>query len=116
MKKLESNLIVEIYKYPIIIDILNSKDENLISNLFEDCFYIFFKNSKLTSKYLHLSKLLNLLIQLRLRTRMNNHLDISFIYKDKIELYPSFMDLIKEESKNNEKDDNIIDDKNNIYK
>ena len=115
MKKLESNLIVEIYKYPIIIDILNSKDENLISNLFEDCFYIFFKNSKLTSKYLHLSKLLNLLIQLRLRTRMNNHLDISFIYKDKIELYPSFMDLIKEESKNNEKDDNIIDDKNNIY-
>ena len=115
MKKLESNLIIEIDKYPLIIDILNSKNEKLISDLFEDCFYIFFKNCKLPSKYLYLTKLLNLLIQLRLRTRMNNNLDISFIDKDEIQLYPSFMDLIKEEIKNNEYDDNITDDKNNIY-
>mgnify|MGYP002623021467 CR=1 FL=1 len=109
MKKLESNLILEVYKYPIIIDILKSKDESLISNLFEDCFYIFIKNSnKLTTKYLFLSKLLNLLIQLRIRTRKNNNLDMSFVYKDEIKLYPSFMDLIKKEIKNNENDDNNI--------
>ena len=114
MKKLESNLIVEIYKYPIIIDILNSKNENLISNLFKDCFYIFIKNSTLTSKYQFLSQLLDLLIQLRLKTRINNKLDISFV-DDKIKLYPSFVELIKEEIKNNENDDNTIKDKSNIY-
>ena len=115
MKKLESNLIVEMHKYPIIIDILNSKNENLISNLFEDCFYIFIKNSKLTTNYFYLSKLLNLLIQIRLRTRINNKLDKSFFEQEKIKLYPSFMDLIKEENKNNECDNNIENVKKNIY-
>ena len=112
LKKLDNNLKIEISKYKIIIDILNSKDEELISNLFEDSFFIFCqKNKKLTSKYSSLSKLLNLLIQLRLKTRINNELNIIFIEMEKIDLYPSFMDLIKEEYKNSEKKEYIYIEK-----
>ena len=112
LKKMDDNLKLELSKYTIIIDILKSKNKELISNLFEDCFFIFCANNqKLTSKYSNLSKLLNLLIQLRLRTRINNELNINFIEKEKINLYPSFIDLIKEEGdKNNVKEDNIYID------
>ena len=116
LKKMDDNLKIELSKYKIIIDILNSKDEDLISNLFEDCFFIFCqKNKKLISRYSRLSKLLNLIIQLRLKTRINNELNINFIKKEKIDLFPSFMDLIKEEDKkyknNDNKEKNIYIDK-----
>ena len=48
---------------------------------------------------------------------ISNLFKIVFIFfaKEKIELYPSFKDLIKEENKNKENDDNIENVKNNIY-
>ena len=98
IQKLNNNLAIEVSKHQIIIDILNSKDEKLIKYLFEDSFYVYIKKSnKLSNSYSNLSKLLNLIIQLRLKTRVNNDLNIDFIQKEKIELYPSFIDVIKEE-------------------
>jgi hypothetical protein len=105
LKKLDDNLKIELFKYPIIIDILCSKDEQLITNLFKDCFYAFIKkNNKFTSKFSHLSKILNLLIQLRLKTRINNELNLFIEKEEKIELHPSFLQLIKEEDKEKEKE------------
>ena len=120
LKKLDDNLKIELFKYPIIIDILSSNNEELISNLFQDCFYIFIKkNNKFISKYLFLSEILDLLIQLRLKTRINDELSINFIDKEKIEIYPSFMQIIKDEYNNridNEEETQILDKKeNNIY-
>ena len=111
-KKLDDNLRFELSKYPIIIDLLNSENEKIISNLFDDCFYAFLnKNSKFTSKYLNLSTLLNLLIQLRLYTRIGNNLNLDFLEKEKIEIYPSFINLIKEEYNNQDKPKNFYLDK-----
>ena len=50
------------------------------------------KNEKLKSQYKSLSQILNLLIQLRLKTRINNELNIN---ENKIELEKSFLDLVK---------------------
>ena len=98
IKKLEDKLKSEIYKdikNDIIFDILNSNNENIISQFFENCFYTFMtKNEKLKSQYKSLSQILNLLIQLRLKTRINNELNI---YENKIELEKSFLDLVKKE-------------------
>ena len=123
IKKLNNNLKIELSKYKIIIDILNSKNEKLISNLFEDSFYIFIKKSnKLKYSYSNLSKLLNLIIQLRLKTRLNDNLNIDFIQNEKIELYTSFIDIIKEEDKDNEErflennENNIIEKNKYINK
>ena len=122
IKKLDDNLKIELSKYKMIIEILNSKNELLISSLFEDCFFVFFKkNNKLKSKYGNLAQLLNLMIQLRLKTRMNNNLNIDFIDKEKIELSKSFIDIIREEEKdtlqseenNDDNEKNKIND--NIY-
>ena len=120
LKKLDNNLKIELFKYPIIVDILSSNNEELISNLFQDCFYIFIKkNNKFISKYSFLSELLDLLIQLRLKTRINNELSIHFIDKEKIEIYPSFIQLIKDEYNNSIEDKvetQLLDKKeNNIY-
>ena len=114
MKKLDDNLKIELYKYNIIIDILNSKNEKLISNLFEDCFYTFIqRNDKLKSNYLNMSCLLNLLIQFRLRSRINNNLNLLFIENKKINLYPSFIDVIKEEIKSKNENENEEKDEEN---
>ena len=128
IQKLDENLKFEIYKEKknkIISDILNSYNEELISNLFEDVFFAFIKkNDKFKSRYSDLSKILNLLIQLRLKTRINNELNLAFIEKEKIELKESFLELIKEEfkddSKDNTKEDNIymnemVVNNNSIY-
>ena len=124
MKKLEDRLANEIYKdkkNKIIFDILNSNDEELISNFFEDCFFIFIqKNDKFKLKYENLSQILNLLIQLRLKSRINNELNIN---ENKIELHQTFMNLIKKEwniENNEEKEENIyingmIINNNSIY-
>ena len=111
IKKLEDKLKSEIYKdikNDIIFDILNSNDENIISQFFENCFYTFMtKNEKLKSQYKSLSQILNLLIQLKLKTRINNELNIN---ENKIELYPTFLHLIKKEwnIENNEKNEENI--------
>ena len=106
MKKLDDNLKLEVYKYDIIINILNSNNEELIINFFEDCFYAFIKrNDKFKSKFKNLSQILNLLIQLRLKTRINNKLSISFLENEKIDLYNSFIDLVREEWKTDEYED-----------
>ena len=98
INKLEDKLANEIYKNKknkIVFDILNSNDEELISNFFEDCFYYFIqKNDKFKLNYKNLSQLLNLLVQLRLKSRINNELNIN---ENTIELHKSFMDLIKRE-------------------
>ena len=89
-------------KYKLIIDILNSKDEKLISYLFEDCFYFYFKNVKESlGKYDMLSQLLNLLIQFKLNLRKNNNINLEFINEGKITLKPSFIDLFNEEEEKN---------------
>ena len=124
MKKLEDRLANEIYKdkkNKIIFEILNSNDEELISNFFEDCFFIFIqKNDKFKLKYENLSQILNLLIQLRLKSRINNELNIN---ENKIELHQTFLNLIKKEwniENNEEKEENIyingmIINNNSIY-
>ena len=123
IQKLNNNLKMELFKHPIIIDILNSKDENLIKNLFEDCFYFFIKRSnELKNCYSNLSKLLDLIVQLRLKTRINNNLNIDFIQNEKIELCPSFIDIIKEEDQYKDGDDlenneiNKIENNKYIYR
>ena len=101
MQKMDDNLKFEIFKdkkNKIVYDILNSNNEELISNLFEDCFFAFIKkDDKLKKNYTNLSQILNLLIQLRLKTRINNELSLLFIEKEEIKIYNSFLDLIKEE-------------------
>ena len=111
INKLEDKLANEIYKNKknkIVFDILNSNDEELISNFFEDCFYYFIqKNDKFKLNYKNLSQLLNLLVQLRLKSRINNELNIN---ENTIELHKSFMDLIKREwniDNNEEKEEDI---------
>ena len=105
IQKLNSNLKLELSKYNIIIDILNSNNKDLISDLFNDCIYSFIKqNDKFKTNYREMSSLLNLLIQLRLKTRLNISLDYS---SQTIEINNSFMDLINEEKKEENNDNNI---------
>ena len=109
MQKMDDNLKFEIFKdkkNKIVYDILNSNNEELISNLFEDVFFAFIKkNDKLKKNYSNLSQILNLLIQLRLKTRINGELNLLFVEKDEIKIYNSFLDLIKEEYILDEKDE-----------
>ena len=114
MQKFDDNLKFEIFKdkkNKIVLDILNSNSEELISNFFEECFFTFIKkNDKFKTHYTNLAQILNLLLQLRLKTRINNELNLFFLDKDKIELNSSFIDLIKEEwisDKNEEKEETI---------
>jgi len=98
IKKLENYLKLELNKCKIIKDILNSKNEKLISAFFYDLFYSFIsRNNKLKNNYEEISFLLDLLVQLRIKTRLNDNLNIDFIEHDKIELKSSFLDIIKEE-------------------
>ena len=109
MQKMDDILKFEIFKdkkNKIVYDILNSNNEELISNLFEDVFFAFIKkNDKLKKNYSNLSQILNLLIQLRLKTRINGELNLLFVEKDEIKIYNSFLDLIKEEYILDEKDE-----------
>ena len=119
IKKLDNNLKLELNKYKIITDILNSKDEKLIAAFFSDLFYTFIsRNDKLKNKYEVLVFLLDILVQLRIKTRLNDNLNIDFIEQDKIELKPSFLDIIKEEenkkNKNLEKKEIEIEKENEI--
>ena len=106
IKNLDSLIEAELFsssKYKIILEIFNSGKINLISNLFEDCFNIFIKNNKkLTSKYDKLSELLKLLIQLKLKTKINGDLSDDEFNKDTIQLDSSFLNIIIKNRKNND--------------
>ena len=66
LQKLNNLLNLELNKFDIVLDILKSKDKNLIANLFKDLFFIFIKqNTKLEDYYSELSKVLDLMIQIR---------------------------------------------------
>ena len=98
IKKLDNNLKLELNKYKIITGILNSKDEKLIESFFSDLFFSFIsRNDKLKNKYEEMEYLLEILVQLRIKTRLNGNLNIDFIEHDKIELKHSFLDILKEE-------------------
>ena len=98
IKKLDNNLKLELNKYPLITDILNSKDEKLISSFFSDLLYSFIRrNDKLKSRYEDIAFLIDILVQLRIKARLNDNLNTNFLEYDKIELKPTFLDLIKKE-------------------
>ena len=101
LQKLNNKLNSEINKYGIIMDILKSDNEKLIWSLFQDLFFIFIKkNTRLKEHYSELSKILDLIIQIRMKTRLNGKLNMNE-FENKIE-FTSFMDLIKiEEPKEN---------------
>ena len=87
----------ELNNYPFIIKILKSGDIQLIKNLFNDCFHIFLMKSNIfTDDYDSLIEILDIIIQIRLKTRINNDLNIDFCIdanKDKIDLSPTFLDI-----------------------
>ena len=101
---MDNNLKLELNKYKAIIDILNSNNKELITYLYNDCFYTFIKkNDKIKSKYEEFAKIIQLLVQLRLKTRLNNDLNINFIYLEKIELKSSLLHLIENNEEVKEK-------------
>ena len=110
LQKLNNLLNLELNKFDIVLDILKSKDKNLIANLYKDLFFIFIKqNTKLEDYYSELSKVLDLMIQIRLKTRINDKLNME-AFNSNID-FSSFIDIIEKEIK--EKIENIINDGNN---
>ena len=100
--KLNNKLSSEINKYGIIMDILKSNNELLISSFFQDFLFIFInKNTGLKEHYSELSKVLDLMIQIRMKTRMKGKLNIEE-FLDNLE-FTSFLDLIKDEIKEKNK-------------
>ena len=100
MNQLKLILKNEILNYPFINNILYSNDISLIKHLFNDCYYAFLLKSNYFNKYYdELSKLLDIIIQIRLQSIID---DDSF--KDEINIESSLIDLIiniEEEKKNN---------------
>ena len=102
LEKLNIKLKFEMNKYEIIIDILQSKNKELIRSFFHDLLFIYIqKNTRLQNNYSELSKVLDLLIQIRLKTRMNGKLSMEKVSENmKI---TNFVDLIDEEIKEKNK-------------
>ena len=108
MKELNCILKNELINFPFIESILKSGNKNLIKDLFSDCFHIFLMRSNtFNSDYDSLIQLLDILIQIRLKTRLNDDLNIDFCSDEKkeIEILPSFLDLFDDKKDN---DNNII--------
>ena len=109
LQNLNNKLNLEIKKYEIIFDILTSEEKELISSFFEDLLFSFIqRGSHFNKDYIKLSKLLNLMIQLRMKTRINNKLGIDDI--DKNLDISSFIDLIENEIDEKVKDEINEDD------
>ena len=106
---LNNKLKNELINYTFLINILKSGEKLLIKDLFNDCFNIFLMKSNIfIDDYESLIEILDILIQIRLKTRMNDDLNIDFCLdsnKAIIELAPSFLDLF-----NNNLENNIIID------
>ena len=98
----------ELMNYPFIISILESGEEQLIKDLFNDCFHSFIMKSLLFFKdYDSFIELLDIIIQLRFKPLIGNDLDLNYYSNeenDKIELSKSFLDIfkVKENNKTNE--------------
>ena len=114
----------EIYNFNFLINILKSRNIELIKDLFSDCVHIFLKKSnKFNNNYNILIEILDIIIQLRLKTRLNNGLNTDFYSEGKeIKLEKSFLDsYIKNNNINNinineinlNDDNNIINENNN---
>ena len=120
IKELNNFLKNELINFPFIENILNSGNKNLIKDLFSDCFHIFLmRKNTFNSDYDSLIQLLDILIQIRLKTRLNDDLNIDFCSdeKEEIEILPSFLDLFndKKDNDNNIINKDINDDKASFY-
>jgi hypothetical protein len=120
IKELNNFLKNELINFPFIENILNSGNKNLIKDLFSDCFHIFLmRKNTFNSDYDSLIQLLDILIQIRLKTRLNDDLNIDFCSDEKkeIEILPSFLDLFidKKENYNIIINKDINDDNSNFY-
>ena len=99
----------ELMNYQFISNILENGDEQLIKDLFSDCFLVFLmKSSIFYNDYNYLIQLLEIIIQLRFKPRLNKDIDIHYYsneLNEKIEFSNSFLDIYKENENN--KDNNI---------
>ena len=97
MKQLNNKLKNELNNCPLIINILKSGNIQLIKDLFNDCFHVFLMKSNIfKDDYDSLIEMLEIIIQLRLKTRMNNDLNIDCfldINNEMIPIFPSFLEL-----------------------
>ena len=120
-KRLENILKNELINYPFIKNILQSGDIQLIKDLFSDCFHVFLMKSNIfNDDYDSLIEILEIIIQIRLKTRLNDDLNIEFCSElddNEIELVPSFLDLFVYDNKE-QKDIiiNEINEENNYIK
>ena len=104
LRKLNKKLYLEVKKYVIVLDILRSKNKELISNFFNDLFFVYIqKNTKLKNHYSELVKILDLMLQIRLKTRMNDKLSMDE-FNNNFQ-FKKFIDIIEEEIR--EKNKNI---------
>ena len=111
MKDMNNKFKNELINYQMIYYILNSGKEELIKDLFNDCFIIFLMKSNIfNNDYDYLIELLDLIIQIRFKPRLKNDLEIDNYTKeyleDKIYFSKSFFDLFKE--------NNVLNINNNI--
>ena len=92
----------ELMNYQFISSILESGNEELIRDLFNDCFHVFLmqSNNIFYNDYDSLIELLELIIQLRFKPRLNNNIDFTY-YANDIILSPSFLDIFKVKKENN---------------
>lgn len=119
IKELNNILKNELINFPFIENILKSGNKNLIKDLFSDCFHIFLmRNNTFKNNYDSLIQLLDILIQIRLKTRLNDDLNIDFCSEEKkeIEILPFFLDLFEDKINNGNNIINIdINDNSNFY-
>jgi len=95
IKELNCILKNELINFPLIESILKSGNKNLIKDLFSDCFHIFLMRSNtFNSDYDSLIQLLDILIQIRLKTRLNDVLNIDFCSDEKKEIVYFLLFLI----------------------
>ena len=122
---LNNKLKNELINCNFLMNILKSGEKQLIKDLFNNCFYVFLMKSNIfKDDYDLLIQILDIIIQIRFKTRMNDDLNIDFCFdlnKETIDLAPSFLDLfnqkiednniINKEEENNYINQNIEEDK-----
>ena len=95
----------ELINYQFISSILENGEEQLIKDLFNDCFHSFLMESKIFfNDYDSLIELLDIIIQLRFKPFLGNNIEINYYsneINDKIELSKSFLDIFKVKEENN---------------
>ena len=118
-KGINSKLKNELMNYQFIWTILESGEEQLIKDLFSDCFHLFLmKNKIFFNNYDSLIELLDIIIQLRFKPCIGNDIDIYYYSNEeneKIELSKSFLDIFKN-NENNDINEIIIEQDQNKNK